>query len=105
MALKIMPHDRLQEWVAEERGYFTAEGLERSFVISGDYGSCDYSPHSTSTSPQRPAGPAGSLRACSQRRRPPECFGCEFQHGAPSRHAKSMIHQNGPCRLTPATFH
>jgi ABC-type nitrate/sulfonate/bicarbonate transport system substrate-binding protein len=38
MTLKIMPHGRLQEWVAEEKGYFTAEGLEYSFVISGDYG-------------------------------------------------------------------
>src|SRR6516164_8485426 len=38
MALKIMPHGRLQEWVAEEKGFFTAEGLEYSFVISGDYG-------------------------------------------------------------------
>ena len=38
MALKIMPHGRLQEWVAEEKGYFAAEGLEYSFVISGDYG-------------------------------------------------------------------
>jgi NitT/TauT family transport system substrate-binding protein len=38
MALKIMPHGRLQEWVAEEKGYFTAEGLEYSFVINGDYG-------------------------------------------------------------------
>jgi NitT/TauT family transport system substrate-binding protein len=38
MALKIMPHGRLQEWVAQENGYFTAEGLEYSFVISGDYG-------------------------------------------------------------------
>jgi hypothetical protein len=23
---RIMPHGRLQEWVAEEKGYFTAEG-------------------------------------------------------------------------------
>jgi NitT/TauT family transport system substrate-binding protein len=38
MALKILPHGRLQEWVAEEKGYFTAEGLEYSFVTSGDYG-------------------------------------------------------------------
>jgi NitT/TauT family transport system substrate-binding protein len=38
MALKIMPHGRLQEWVAEEKGYFTAEGLEYSFVLEGDYG-------------------------------------------------------------------
>lgn len=38
MALKIMPHGRLQEWVAEEKGYFKAEGLEYSFVPEGDYG-------------------------------------------------------------------
>jgi ABC-type nitrate/sulfonate/bicarbonate transport system substrate-binding protein len=38
MALKIMPHGRLQEWVADEQGYFTAEGLEYSFLIEGDYG-------------------------------------------------------------------
>jgi NitT/TauT family transport system substrate-binding protein len=38
MPLKIMPHGRLQEWVAEEKGYFTAEGLEYTFVISEDYG-------------------------------------------------------------------
>jgi NitT/TauT family transport system substrate-binding protein len=38
MALKIMPHGRLQEWVAEEMGFFTAEGLRYRFVISGDYG-------------------------------------------------------------------
>ncbi|HET7012731.1 MAG TPA: hypothetical protein VFI65_02400 [Streptosporangiaceae bacterium] len=38
MALKIMPHGRLQEWVAQEKGYFTAEGLEYSFVTGGDYG-------------------------------------------------------------------
>jgi hypothetical protein len=38
VALKIMPHGRLQEWVAEEKGYFSAEGLEYSFVVNGDYG-------------------------------------------------------------------
>ena len=27
----IQPHFRLQEWVAEEKGYFTAEGLEYEF--------------------------------------------------------------------------
>lgn len=32
MALKIMPHGRLQEWVADERGYFKEEGLEYVFV-------------------------------------------------------------------------
>src|SRR5689334_25177139 len=39
MPLKIMPHGRLQEWVAEEKGYFAAEGLAYSFITdSGDYG-------------------------------------------------------------------
>jgi ABC-type nitrate/sulfonate/bicarbonate transport system substrate-binding protein len=38
MALKIMPHGRLQEWVAEDNGYFAGEGLEYSFVMDGDYG-------------------------------------------------------------------
>jgi hypothetical protein len=28
----IMPQGRLQEWVAEEQGYFTAEGLDYTFV-------------------------------------------------------------------------
>jgi ABC-type nitrate/sulfonate/bicarbonate transport system substrate-binding protein len=38
MPLKILPHGRLQEWVAEEQGYFTAEGLEYTFLPEGDYG-------------------------------------------------------------------
>jgi NitT/TauT family transport system substrate-binding protein len=39
MPLKIMPHGRLQEWVAEEKGFFAAEGLEYAFITdSGDYG-------------------------------------------------------------------
>jgi NitT/TauT family transport system substrate-binding protein len=32
---KIQPHNRLQEWVAEEKGYFSAEGLEYVFHFSG----------------------------------------------------------------------
>ena len=32
MALTIQPHGRLQEWVADERGYFTEEGLDYDFV-------------------------------------------------------------------------
>jgi hypothetical protein len=38
MTLKIMPHGRLQEWVAEAKGYFSAEGLDYRFVTGGDYG-------------------------------------------------------------------
>src|SRR5919199_422090 len=32
---KIQPHSRLQEWVAEEKGYFRDEGLEYVFHIPG----------------------------------------------------------------------
>jgi len=32
---KIQPHNRLQEWVAEEKGYFTAEGLDYTFHFVG----------------------------------------------------------------------
>jgi len=31
MVFKIQPHNRLQEWVAEEKGYFADEGLEYVF--------------------------------------------------------------------------
>ena len=31
MVFKIQPHNRLQEWVAEEKGYFKDEGLEYVF--------------------------------------------------------------------------
>ena len=29
---RIMPHGRLQEWVADEKGYFGDEGLDYEFV-------------------------------------------------------------------------
>ena len=29
---RIQPHGRLQEWVAEEKGYFKNEGLDYEFV-------------------------------------------------------------------------
>jgi len=32
---KIQPHSRLQEWVAEEKGYFSAEGLDYTFHVAG----------------------------------------------------------------------
>jgi NitT/TauT family transport system substrate-binding protein len=38
MTFKIMPHGRLQEWIAEEKGYFADEGLDYTFVPEGDYG-------------------------------------------------------------------
>ena len=31
---RIQSHGRLQEWVAEEKGYFTAEGLEYEFLVT-----------------------------------------------------------------------
>jgi NitT/TauT family transport system substrate-binding protein len=35
----IQPHHRLQEWVAQEKGYFTAEGLDYEFESDGLAGS------------------------------------------------------------------
>ena len=31
---RIVPHGRLQEWVAEEKGFFADEGLDYEFVAS-----------------------------------------------------------------------
>ena len=31
--LRIQSHGRLQEWVAEEKGYFKAEGLDYEFIV------------------------------------------------------------------------
>jgi NitT/TauT family transport system substrate-binding protein len=38
MVFRIMPHGRLQEWVAHEAGYLTDEGLDYEFLPPGDYG-------------------------------------------------------------------
>ena len=38
---RIMPHGRLQEWVAEEKGYFQAEGLDYEFVYDYSAGTSD----------------------------------------------------------------
>jgi NitT/TauT family transport system substrate-binding protein len=35
MVFRIQPHVRLQEWVAEENGFFTAEGLDYQFETEG----------------------------------------------------------------------
>ena len=35
MVFTVEPHVRLQEWVAEERGFFAAEGLEYEFAAGG----------------------------------------------------------------------
>lgn len=45
----IQPHTRLQEWVADERGYFTDEGLDYEFQADG------FSSGSLTTSPVRSA--------------------------------------------------
>lgn len=45
----IQPHSRLQEWVAEEKGYFTEVGLDYEFQVDGLSGA------SYSTSPVRAA--------------------------------------------------
>jgi hypothetical protein len=38
MVFRILPHGRLQEWVAHEEGYLADEGLEYEFLPAGDYG-------------------------------------------------------------------
>jgi hypothetical protein len=38
MVFRIMPHGRLQEWVAHEAGFLTAEGLAYEFLPPSDYG-------------------------------------------------------------------
>ncbi len=58
MVFKIQPHNRLQEWVAEEQGYFKDEGLEYVFdtrdTVIGRYsyrGATDGSVQSTEATP------------------------------------------------------
>src|SRR6185436_15291574 len=48
MLFRIQPHSRLQEWVAEEKGYFRAEGLDYEFTSS-------FAAAGLSTSPVRKA--------------------------------------------------
>jgi len=58
MVFKIQPHVRLQEWVAEERGFFTAEGLDYDFQVDGfDMGSA------ASVSPSGTAPPSAASGA------------------------------------------
>src|SRR3712207_2666670 len=51
MAVKIQPHNRLQEWVAEEKGYFEDEGLEYVFH-AGDNVVRHYSYRGAAASPE-----------------------------------------------------
>ncbi|MFN0072856.1 MAG: ABC transporter substrate-binding protein [Chloroflexota bacterium] len=48
---RIQPHGRLQEWVAQEKGYFEAEGLEYEFVWGSDDGLHAPSVQSTDAAP------------------------------------------------------
>ena len=50
MAFRIQPHVRLQEWVAEEHGYFREEGLDYEFDPAGFAG------EAVTTASVRPAG-------------------------------------------------
>src|SRR6266542_2032606 len=67
---RIQPHGRLQEWIAEERGYFADEGLDYEFVPSfygrtPGYGGM--SPGSVSAAPEVKEGAYESYaegRAC-----------------------------------------
>ena len=57
----IEPHFRLQEWVAEEKGYFRAEGLDYEFhEFIRASGGAHHAP------PARPAPSRASRRAASR---------------------------------------
>jgi NitT/TauT family transport system substrate-binding protein len=51
MAFRIQPHVRLQEWVAEERGFFAEEGLEYQFEAEGFAGGTAAAVTSASAAP------------------------------------------------------
>src|SRR6185312_17446682 len=70
MTLKILPHGRLQEWVAEEQGYFAAEGLEYTFLPEGDHGS---RPGRSAPAPSRRSAPGAAALTSAARAtgRPP----------------------------------
>src|SRR4051794_41270896 len=40
--IRIQPHSRLQEWVAEEEGFFRDEGLDYEFDAAGFIGGAGY---------------------------------------------------------------
>ena len=59
----VAPHFRLQEWVAEEKGYFAAEGLDYEFRETMDSTSGSGHQLGTRSAPTRrwkPAAPATS---------------------------------------------
>ena len=64
MALKILPHGRLQEWVAEEQGYFAAEGLEYTFPPEGDYGVPAGQVSTGARSTYAPSAPVSASSSC-----------------------------------------
>ena len=53
---RIMPHGRLQEWVAEEKGYFKDEGLDYEFVHAGALLPRDATVQSAAGAPAHGAG-------------------------------------------------
>ena len=56
---RIQPHGRLQEWVAEEKGYFSQEGLDYEFVhgtlVGPNYGIAREAVSTDPTGGERPA--------------------------------------------------
>jgi ABC-type nitrate/sulfonate/bicarbonate transport system substrate-binding protein len=52
---RIMPHGRLQEWVAEEKGYYAAEGLDYEFVTESRVGRAAMSAASVQSADGAPA--------------------------------------------------
>ena len=53
----VAPHIRLHEWVAEEKGYFAAEGLDYEFRETMDSSSGKGITSATRSAPTRPSKP------------------------------------------------
>src|SRR4051794_41619973 len=67
--IRIQPHSRLQEWVAEEEGFFRDEGLDYEFDAAGFIGGAGYAhaPGKTAAPPPPPR-PPGALPGMEARR-------------------------------------
>ena len=63
----ISPHFRLQEWVAEEKGYFRAEGLDYEFRDNyGDGDAAKKHPPPTRSARTRPSSRAAAATSAAR---------------------------------------
>jgi NitT/TauT family transport system substrate-binding protein len=91
MVFRIEPHVRLHEWVAEERGFFAAEGLEYEFEPTGFAGG------SSSVSRQDDAPPdvrSGALEDMAQGRSAQISCACHWAVNAAAREHHGKMYGN-----------